>query len=58
MNAKEIIENGLFNAAVELMDDEIREELHASGEFETEEDFLAAYMEKHEEKYSTPFVVS
>lgn len=57
MTAKEIIEAGLYAAAVELMDDEIREELHNSGEYETEEDFLAAYMERHEAKHGEPFTI-
>ncbi len=34
-----------WKALVELMDDEIREELHQIG-YETEEDFLKAYLEK------------
>lgn len=57
MTAKEIIEAGLYNAAVELMDDEIREELHNSGEYDTDEAFLEAYMERHEQKYGVPFVI-
>ena len=57
MTAKEIIEAGLYNAAVELMDDEIREELHSSGEYDTDEAFLKAYMERHEQKYGVPFVI-
>lgn len=57
MTAKEIIEAGLYNAAVELMDDEIRKELHSSGEYDTDEDFLNAYMERHEQKYGVPFVI-
>lgn len=57
MTAKEIIEAGLYAAAVELMDDEIREELHNSGEYETDEDFLAAYMERHEAKHGEPFTI-
>ena len=62
MTAKEIIEAGLYNAAVELMDDEICEELHRSGAFEidrpdTEEAFLEAYMEAHEAKYGICFCI-
>lgn len=57
MTAREIIEAGLYNAAVELMDDEIREELHNSGEYDTDEAFLEAYMEAHEAKYGTPFCI-
>lgn len=57
MNAKEIIESGLYSAAVALMDDEIRERLHNSGDYETEESFLAAYMEAHEAKYGVAFCI-
>lgn len=57
MTAKEIIEAGLFEAAVELMDDEIREELHANLAPCTEEEFLTAYMEEHEKKYGEEFVI-
>ena len=57
MTAREIIEAGLYNAAVELMDEEIREELHNSGEYDTEEAFLEAYMEAHEAKYGIRFCI-
>lgn len=57
MTAKEIINAGLYSAAVELMDDEIREELHREGNYTTEEDFLAAYMEAHEAKYNEQFTI-
>ena len=55
MIAREIIEAGLYNAAVELMDDEIREELSNSGDYGTDETFLEAYMERHEAKYGVCF---
>jgi len=55
MTAKEIIEAGLYNAAVELMDDEIREELCNSGDYGTDESFLVAYIEAHEAKYGADF---
>lgn len=57
MTAHEIIENGLYNAAVQLMDDEIREEIHNNLAPTTEEEFLTAYMERHEKKYGEPFAV-
>ena len=57
MTAREIIEAGLYNAAVELMDDEIREELHNSGDYDTDEAFLEAYMEAHEVKYGISFCI-
>lgn len=55
MTARKIIEAGLYNAAVELMDDEIREELCNSGDYGTDESFLVAYMEAHETKYGVEF---
>ena len=45
MTAKEIIENGYYEAAVALMDDEIDLE------------FLEEYMKRYEEKYGIAFVV-
>lgn len=57
MTAREIIENGLYNAAVNLMDDEIREELHRELAPCTDEEFLTAYMEAHEEKYGEEFQI-
>ena len=57
MTAKEIIENGYFDAAVALMDDDIREELHRELAPCTDQEFLEAYMKRHEEKYGIVFVV-
>ena len=57
MTAREIIEAGLYDAAVELMDDEIREELHNSGDYDTDEAFLEEYMEAHEAKYGIAFCI-
>lgn len=57
MTAKWIIENGYYEAAVNLMDDEIREELHNEMAPCTELEFLEAYMERHEEKYGTEFEI-
>lgn len=57
MTAIEIIKNNLFEAAVQLMDDEIREELHEELAPCSDEDFLTAYMERHEQKYGVPFVI-
>lgn len=56
-DAHEIIENGLYNAAVELMDDEIREELNAKLAPCSDIEFLEAYAEKHFEKYGEEFEV-
>jgi hypothetical protein len=57
MNAKEIIENGMYDAAVNLMDDEIREELHRDMVPCTDEEFLEAYMKAHKEKYGEDFEI-
>ena len=42
-------------AAVALMDDDIREELHASQEWDTEEDFFRAYAAAHGTKFGEPW---
>ena len=57
MTAREIIDAGLYAAAVELMDDDIREELHASGDYNDDLSFLEAYMIRHAEKYGEEFTV-
>jgi hypothetical protein len=57
MTAREIIENGLYNAAVNMMDDEIREELHRELVPCTDEEFLKAYMEAHEAKFGEEFQI-
>ena len=57
MNAREIIKGGLYAAAVELMDNEIRERLHAELAPCTEEEFLEAYLAAHREKYGEEFAV-
>ena len=45
-----------WNAAVELMDDEIRETLE--DKYETEQEFFAAYEKAHEEKYGEEWELS
>lgn len=57
MTAKWIIENGYYEAAVNLMDDEIREELHNEMAPCTDLEFLEAYMKRHEEKYGEEFEI-
>ena len=57
MTAKWIIENGYYEAAVNLMDDEIREELHNEMAPCTDLEFLEAYMERHEKKYGEEFEI-
>lgn len=46
-----------FEAAVSLMDDEIREELAREG-FATEQDFFTAYEIAYEAKYGEPWELS
>lgn len=57
MTAQEIINAGLYAAAVELMDDQIREVLHAEFAPCTDLEFLTAYMERHKEKYGEQFTI-
>lgn len=47
INGKEID----FEAAVTLMDDDIREMLHNSQEWADDQEFFTAYEKSHEEKY-------
>lgn len=51
------IDPAYMAAAIELMDDEIREDLHASGEFDTEAQFLREYERRHLEKYGKAFEI-
>ena len=46
-----------FRAAVELMDDEIREAVHADLAPCTDAAFLWEYCKRHEAKYGKPFVI-
>jgi hypothetical protein len=55
--AAEIIAAGNYNAAVMLMDDEIRETVHADIAPCTDIEFLAEYMKRHAEKYGVDFIV-
>ena len=45
-----------FEAAVMLMDDENREQLHGTG-IEDEQEFYNAYREKHYDKYNEEFEI-
>lgn len=46
-----------FDACVQLMDDEIREELHWEIGGCTEQEFLNEYCNRHEEKYGVEFEI-
>lgn len=56
-DANYIIRSGLYDTAVSLMDDDIREELHAHPAPCTDQEFLEAYQEEHEKKYGKPFEI-
>lgn len=56
-DAAEIIDAGLYDAAVALMDDEIREELHAELAPCSDGAFLTAYMKRHLDKFGTKFTI-
>lgn len=45
-----------FESCVSLMDDDIREEIHAEG-IEDEQEFLDAYCDRHMEKYGEEFQI-
>lgn len=46
-----------FDACVSLMDDDIREQVHAELAPCTEQEFLDAYCELHAEKYGEQFKI-
>lgn len=46
-----------FSAAIALMDDEIREEVHADMSPCTEQDFFTEYCKRHFAKYGEIFTV-
>lgn len=52
-NGKEID----YDFAVEMMDDEIREELHIQLAPCTDQEFYTAYEQAHEIKYGAPFEI-
>ena len=47
-----------FEAALEYMDDEIREELHSKLAPCEEQEFFTAYEESHEKKFDEPWFLS
>lgn len=58
MNINEIINAGMFDAAVELMDAEIREAVHIDLTPCTETEFLTEYAKRHMEKYGEEFALN
>lgn len=57
MTAEEIIKAGLYDAAVQLMDDDIREAVHRDIAPCSDLEFLTEYIKRPAEKYGTPFTV-
>lgn len=57
MDTKKIVETGLYEAAVQLMDDELREQVHKDLAPCTDEQFLEEYCKRHLEKYGIEFVI-
>lgn len=47
-----------FAAAATLMDDEIREELHSAQDWQSDQEFLDAYVSAHMERYGEEFTVN
>ena len=47
-----------FEVAVNLMDDEIREAVHADLAPCTEQEFIDEYVKRHEAKYGETFVIN
>ena len=47
-----------FDAAVNLMDDEIRETVHADIAPCTDQDFMDEYVKRHEAKYGETFEIN
>lgn len=57
MNINDVIINGNYDFAVNLMDDELREEIHAELSPCTDKDFLVEYCKKHFEKFGEEFEI-
>ena len=58
--ANKVLLNGYevdFDAAVNMMDDEIREELHNELAPCTDQEFMDTYVEAHEAKYNERFEI-
>lgn len=55
--AHEIVSGGYFKAAVALMDDTIRENIHYDMPDATEEDFMRVYLLRHELKFGEKFSI-
>ena len=57
MNAKDIVNAGLFETAVNMMDDGLREKVHNAIAPCTEIEFLSLYMALHEDTFHEVFTI-
>lgn len=57
MNIKEVITSGNYESAVNLMDDEIREDIHREMAPCSDAEFLTEYCKRHAEKYGEEFEI-
>lgn len=57
LRAADIIAEGNFDAAVNLMDDEIREAIHFDNPEMSKLEFLAEYLKGHEKKFGEEFTI-
>ena len=55
--SSKMIDMEYYAQAVELMDDEIREEMHRERDWDSEEEFLREYEKRHLAKYGEAFTV-
>lgn len=55
MDKNEMLNN--WDVTVNMMDDDIREEIHAEG-YDNKEDFLDAYITAHKVKYGEDFIIN
>lgn len=58
--AKKVLLNGSwvdFDVAVNMMDDDLREELHNKLAPCSDQEFMDAYVEAHQSKYGEQFVI-
>ena len=56
--ARDIIRAGHYNAAVELMDDELREQIHDELAPCSDVDFLTRYLKEHQKKFGEEFILN
>ena len=57
LEATEIIADGNYDVAVNLMDDEIREAIHFDNPEMDGLEFLTEYLKRHEQKFGEEFTI-